>query len=180
MRFDEAWNKADQVFGWLRIEEAEALFNAASSIPEDGLIVEVGAFCGRSTTVLAETGRRMLVVDPLEMGWSVGKRLIDDEVESSLRGVVGRYPRVKWSRTYSTKTEVPANIDMLYIDGMHKAPWPADDYKHFELSLVRGGVVAFHDYGAEGGVTEAVNDLIIRHRVSTTATAGTMWIGVKL
>jgi len=44
---------AASVPGWRRSDEAAALFTSAYSLPADAVIVEIGAFFGRSSILLA-------------------------------------------------------------------------------------------------------------------------------
>ena len=50
--------------GWLTDEEATLLFSSAERCTGD--ILEVGCFKGRSTVVLAQTGRKVYSVDPFK------------------------------------------------------------------------------------------------------------------
>jgi len=178
--FAGAWAKADRVEGWLTEVEAAALFDAAVQTPEHGLIVEVGCYRGRSLTVLAETGRRIIAVDPLELGMSIAKQPITVATVAALQRVVDEYPNIKWIRERSEKLGAPSNISLLHIDACHKYPFPLADYRTFEPGLARGSsIVAWHDYGREFGVTRSVDELIEGGRLEFETKAGTMVITRK-
>lgn len=174
--FSVAWSKMYHVFGWLTEGEARALFEAAIQTPEDGLIVEVGAFRGRSTALLAETGRRIVTVDPLDETITVAKLKIDAGVVAALQSIVDQYPNVRWERKFVKDVEIARPIDMLYIDGLHRYPQPLDDFKHF-LPLRVGTIVAFHDYGREFGVTKTVDELEAAGVLSCREISEVMYIG---
>lgn len=55
---DEQWAKVDAIDGWLTREEADLLYGLC-----DGPWLEIGAWKGKSTTVLAETGHPGTVID---------------------------------------------------------------------------------------------------------------------
>lgn len=175
--FDEAWETADEITGWLSKAEAAALWDAAQLTPIDGVIVEVGSFCGRSTTILAETGRKVIAFDPLVLGQSIAKTPIDESVVDSLRSVVAKYDNVIWHRCKSDEGPIPPRIDLLHIDACHKYPHPLVDYMRFADSLRPGSLVAFHDYWREFGVTKAVTELEKWGDISKINVAEVMYVG---
>lgn len=174
--FSLVWKKVNLVDGWLTLDEAGALWRAANTVADDGLIVEVGSYMGRSTTLLAEAGRRVLMVDDLEFGRSVAKNKIDQSHVAALEQVYDRYPLVKWSRTKSTDAPLPKSVDMLYIDGFHGWPQPKLDFLHFESALVPGAIVAFHDMN-ETGPARTVGELTTAGKLIRLEHAGSMYIG---
>lgn len=66
--FTRAWASIDSVDGWLPKREGELLFHLASLVASNEAIVEIGSYCGRSTSALAlGTGCRanaVYAVDP--------------------------------------------------------------------------------------------------------------------
>ena len=65
--FEEAWAAVADVQGWMTEGQAHALFDAASTCPPGGTIVEIGSFHGRSTIVLASAcppDATVIAVDP--------------------------------------------------------------------------------------------------------------------
>lgn len=179
--FADAWSRADRVFGWLTEEEGETLFNAAMQTPTNGLIVEVGSFMGRSLTLLAESGRRIISVDPLQPMHSVAKMRITDDTAHALQSVADSYANVTWLRRSSSDVVCPPRIDLLYIDACHKYPSPLDDFMAFRPGLVGGqSLVAFHDYGREFGVTKSVDELESKNIIKRIALGGTLFVGEVL
>lgn len=176
--FDIAWGKADAVTGWLTRKEAESLWIAATRlVPADGVIVEVGSFMGRSLTLLAETQRQVIAIDPLEIGMSIAKNHINDETVAGLLSVVERYENVTWIRERSGNAPKPNRIDLLYIDAWHGYPSPLEDYHSLAGGLHAGSLVAFHDYGREPGVTQSVDELEQDGAFKKLGVAGTMYVG---
>jgi len=175
--FADAWALADRIDGWLTECEGHALFEAAMQTPEDGVIVEVGSYKGRSLTLLAETGRRVIAVDPLELGMSIAKTPITEDTVTALADVVHSYPHVFWIRNRSKDTCCPPRIDLLYIDARHKYPSPLEDFRAFQDGLYPGAIVVFHDYGREFGVTKSVDELISGGEIEYLSGIETMFVG---
>ena len=176
--FETAWAAAKRVRGWLNQCEARALYDAAISTPEDGSIIEIGAFCGKSTTLLAETGRFVLTIDPLEIG-DHGDVVVTQDCVDSLQSVVNAYSNVRWLRVSSRHPALARSrqYDMLYIDGNHNWPEPHKDFERFRNWLTPNAVVAFHDYDSEPGVTQAVGMLQAEGLIRDRGLVGSMYTG---
>jgi hypothetical protein len=179
--FVEAWERAEKITGWLSRREAQALHRAAIETPKDGLIVEVGAFRGKSTALLASTGRQVVSIDPLTIGNKVdGERRITADDADSLRSVVDGFPNASWIRRESTAVDPyiePTPIDLLYIDGNHNGDAPYNDFIHFQPKMKPGGLVAFHDFDAMQGVTQSVRKLEKQGMIQQHDLVGTLYIG---
>lgn len=178
--FPELWRQVRTVTGWLSEPEAGVLWQAALATPADGVIVEIGSFAGKSARVLAAAGRRLLCVDRLTMGLSVGKIVIDDAIVASLQAVVNDHPHVTWQHCESQDADYPPRIDMVYIDACHKYPYPLNDYLAVRHALHPGSQVAFHDYHREHGVTRTVLELESHNRIRRTGGAETLYLGMVL
>jgi hypothetical protein len=177
--FDRAWQVARYIDGWLADVEAELLWDAAQQTPFDGTIVEVGAYRGRSTCLLAQTGRRIITIDPLTPGFGDGNSMEVTEADAiELEKLVSQYPNVTWLRQRSACVAI-ARIHLLYIDGDHTGTAPLDDFRHFAPTLVAGGFAAFHDFGMFPAVTAAVERLIFNGDLVPADRASSMWLGKK-
>jgi len=168
--FLEAWNKAANIDGWLSQREGGLLYNAAMSLEKGATIVEIGSYKGKSLTLLAETGRNVISVDPLDPAFATGGKRIDAEHVEELSEVVARYDHVSWIRKPACEAQVPARIDMLYIDGDHEPPAPLNDFRHFAVALRHGSLVAFHDRQETGpklaiGLLEAQGEITFRRAI---------------
>lgn len=136
-------------------------------MPEGECIVEIGSYAGRSTVVLAHSGRHVYAVDPLVPGTApTGTWKVTHEHVESLERVFAEYPNVTWVRAPSTECRKPAEpVGFLLIDGDHDWPHPLEDYEHVEPWLAAGAIVAFHDYKVCAGVTRAVAELVEAGRI---------------
>jgi hypothetical protein len=141
--------------GWLTKSEAELLWRAVTST-EEGPILEVGCYQGRSTVLLAATGRLVYCVDPwMNFGdtdgaatYTLWKRNMEE------RGIENLMPfrqvLEKW---------VPRQSDFAYLDGDHSYVGT-----RFQIETAQKCGVAsmcIHDYATEGGgalVKEAIED----------------------
>jgi len=178
--FADAWRQASQIDGWLSEREASLLWDAAQEVPQSGMIVEVGAYRGRSTCLLAQTGRRLVTVDPLAAGFGEGNGMAVVEADAErLARLIARFDNVRWVRARSTHVAPPPRIWLLYIDGDHTGSAPLDDYRHFAPAIQPGGLVAFHDFRSYPAVTDAVLELEAAGELVSVATDGSMWLGRK-
>jgi SAM-dependent methyltransferase len=160
VNFATAWSRMVCTDGWLTECEGRVLFEQACALPEGSTIVEVGTYRGRSAALLAQSGHKVIAVDPLISGFGErnGMRVIDSD-EEKLRAIVDRFPNIEWIRAHSHECIPMHSIDMLYIDGDHFHPSPLRDFRHFRRSMKPGGIVAFHDYNRFQDVTETIDYL---------------------
>jgi predicted O-methyltransferase YrrM len=135
-------------------------------------IVEVGSYKGRSTVAMGLTlaalsqAGTIYAVDPHE-GVRSGKRdrvykggeTYNDFLDNIKRFGLEKFVRCLRSRATETRIEAP--ISFILIDAMHLFKNVREDFSHFEKSIIRNGLMAFHDYQDEfPGVVEFVNSLI--------------------
>ena len=164
--------------GFMPDDEGEALFLAAlragTSVP-GATFVEIGAWCGKSTTYLGaaaeETGAVLFSLDhhhgseENQAGWEHHDRTLVDpttgridtlphwrramisaDLESSVVGLVGDSP------TVSSRWTTP--LAFCFIDGGHGEEPAWADYRGWAPHVVRGGWLAIHDVfpdPADGG-----------------------------
>jgi len=160
--FEEAWDKAKLIDGWLERNEAEWLYEHACKIKPMSKIIEIGSYHGKSTVLLAHTGHRILTIDPLEPKDDQANNMkITEHDAAILRANISQHPNVTWFKGRSDEMDIKPEptIGLLYIDGNHQAPHPLNDFLHFEDALILGAYVAFHDAGTFEGVDSAIKDL---------------------
>lgn len=167
--FEETWTAVADVDGWMTEGQGSALYEAAASCPPGGVIVEIGSFHGRSTIVLASaapTAATIIAIDP-HAGNDRGPQEIagfEDEAAddherflANLRSA-GVADRVTHLRAFSDAAlhEVPAAIDVLYVDGAHRYAPARADIRDFGTRVVTGGTLLIHDSFSSIGVTGAI------------------------
>jgi predicted O-methyltransferase YrrM len=176
--FLAVWEEVSEIPGWLSKREADLLYAAAKRTPADGHIVEVGSFRGRSTTLLAHTGREVTAIDPLCLGTvdADGYTITEDD-RAALAALVDRFDNLDWLRCEASDTRLYKPIDLLYIDGNHQDDAPLNDFRHFQPLLKRGSYVAFHDFGVRRAVSRAVATLEREGTITQLECAGNLYVG---
>ncbi|HTW19924.1 MAG TPA: class I SAM-dependent methyltransferase [Mycobacteriales bacterium] len=166
---------ADRARGFLPADEAEALWDAAWAMAPEGVIVEIGSYCGKSATWLGAAARlrggTVVTVDhhrgseENQAGWEhhdaslvdpatglmdtlphLRTTLHDAGLEHVVIAIVGRSTAV--AALWSTP------IAMLFIDGGHAEEHARNDYRGWAGFVAPQGVLAIHDVfeaPADGG-----------------------------
>lgn len=154
---------ARRISGWTTTEEALALMETASSLPDHAVIVEVGSFLGQSSVVLAGARKlkgsgRVHCIDPFDAsgdGFSEPYyRRIAAQSSSSLRARFDRHIAQAGLREWidvhqGTAEAVGTNwtqpIDFLHLDGDQSPDGARRAFDAFLPFLKPGGVVALHN-----------------------------------
>jgi len=163
------------VEGWLTLDQAERLHAQAAALPSGAVLVEIGSFRGRSTIALAlgAPDATVIAIDP-HGGGDRGPREWDTdpargvadraafEANLTRAGVEGRV-RLLALRSDEALAHVPANIDLLYVDGSHRTAAAWRDVHHYGSRVRAGGHMLVHDAFSSVGVTAAlVADTVAR------------------
>lgn len=149
--------------------QGETLVDAARRCPDDGTIVEIGSFRGRSTIVLARAAApsvSIVAIDP-HAGNDRGPQEIDGFAEEAAddHGVfvanldaAGVTDRVRHLRMFSDAAlrEVDGSVDVLYIDGAHRYRPARADIRAWGDRVADGGTMLIHDSFSSIGVTAAI------------------------
>jgi predicted O-methyltransferase YrrM len=157
---------ADSAKGFLPPKEAQALWDAAWAMAPQGVILEIGTYCGKSATWLGAAakahGGRVVTIDhhrgseENQAGWEhhdaelvdPDTRLIDTlpwfrktihaaGLEDVVTAIIGR------STTVAALWATP--LAMLFIDGGHGEEPAQSDYSSWAQFVVPQGVLAIHD-----------------------------------
>jgi predicted O-methyltransferase YrrM len=172
---DDRRRTAEAAKGFLPLDEADALYDAAYAMAPAGLLLEVGTYCGKSATYLGaaaqQRGGQVVTVDhhrgseENQPGWEWhDPELVDPVVavmdtlpsfrhtmhaaglEDVVTAVVGR------SATVGAWWATP--LALLFIDGGHAAEHCITDFTVWTPHVMPGGVLAVHDVfpdPADGG-----------------------------
>ena len=160
--------------GWLTSAQAARLDAAARAVRPGGRIVEIGSFRGRSTIVLARAapdGAEVVAIDP-HLGSDRGPQEIaadvplGEEDAAAFRANLARHGvahRVRHVRRLSQDAleEVPAPIDLLYVDGAHRYGPARDDVRRWGGRVAPGATMLVHDAFSSIGVTLALLRVVV-------------------
>jgi predicted O-methyltransferase YrrM len=178
--FETAWEAADKIEGWLDVAEARLLYEHACAVPQETVIVEVGAYRGRSAVLLANSGRRVFTVDPLHArDDEENKMKVTRDDYSILASNIAPYENLVWfpDLIQNIPQEMfPAKIGLLYIDGDHSYPHPREDFEQVLLLLADNAFVAFHDVGSFPGVDKSLHELEAAYLLEEPVQANSMRI----
>jgi predicted O-methyltransferase YrrM len=157
---------AAQVTGFMPAEEGRALYDAAVTYLGDGVGVEIGTYCGKSTVMLGaaaqQTGGVLYTIDhhhgseEHQPGWEYHDTTMVDEVtglfdtlptlrhtldaaglDDHVVAVVGKSSLV--ARSWRTP------LQLLFIDGGHTDAAAQQDFDGWARWVAVGGTLVIHD-----------------------------------
>lgn len=162
--FDEFWEHTSTIQGWFEKREAELLYLCASIVPTDQSIVEIGAYKGRSTSIMAfgSRGAHIYSIDPHnneiafvqagieyssfdEYNANLDRLGIDDSIVTRILG---------YSYTEAEKYTGP-KVGMLFIDGYHSPEAVVQDFTSWQPHLADDAIIYFDDIH-HGGVNPGI------------------------
>jgi predicted O-methyltransferase YrrM len=175
---DAVVRRVADVQGWMTPGQAATLYDAAARCPEDGTIVEIGSFQGRSTIVLASAAppaAAVVAIDP-HAGNDRGPQEIEGYADAAADDHAvflanleraGVADRVRHVRQFSDTAlgVVSGPVDVLYIDGAHRYGPARADIRDWGARVNDGGTMLIHDSFSSIGVTRAIlRELLLGRR----------------
>jgi len=180
---DDAWQRAQNVPGYIGEREFRALCLLAAGAPGQGLIVEIGSFKGKSTiglaTVAAHYGLGPVVsIDP-HTAPSVTDPMLGSQT-SSFDDFMANLRRAKIEQHVEVHREQSSDvaatwnhrpIRLLWIDGDHTYTGAKLDFDLFSPYLADGAIIAFHDtlFAFEGPIRVFVEEVLRSDRFGPAA-----------
>jgi hypothetical protein len=144
MRFENAYARLPD--GWLSEPEARMLWELLPMT--EGPILEVGCYKGRSTCLLAATGRPVYAVDPF-----AGFSTEDPTGEATAREFLHNMALREFTNVTlfpeSIETWEPRPVGLAYLDGDHTYQGTAVQIK--QALRCQPSVIAIHDVNDSGG-----------------------------
>jgi predicted O-methyltransferase YrrM len=157
---------AEQVIGFMPVDEGRALYDAAITYLRDGVGVEIGTYCGKSTVMLGaaaqQTGGVLYTIDhhhgseEHQPGWEYHDTSMVDGVtglfdtlptlrhtldaaglDENVVAVVGKSSLV--ARSWRTP------LQLLFIDGGHTDAAAQQDFDGWARWVAVGGALVIHD-----------------------------------
>jgi predicted O-methyltransferase YrrM len=142
------WRTVD---GWLTEAEGDKLAELAVG----KVVLELGAWKGRSTLAIARTARLVVSVDTFKGDADTGEADTAAEYLENVRGADNVFPiRYDFSDGLPILTE--AAYGLVFIDGQHDHDSAYRDALTAKRLLKPGGVVAFHDLNYPSVLSAAI------------------------
>lgn len=154
---------ARTIQGWTWGEEAVALMKAASALPLNAVIVEVGSFLGKSTVMLAGARKicgsgRVHCIDPFDGSGDAhsapvyreiaaqSPRSLRERFEENLqRAGVRDFVTVHQDTAAVAASQWTMAVDLLFLDGDQSPEGARRAYEAFLPFLRPGGTIALHN-----------------------------------
>ncbi len=159
-----------QVHGEILAEEGLLLAEFAAAVPEGQIIVEIGAYKGKSSCYLAagaRAGRGVLVYSVdlwLQSPWA---QYADPEVNAAWEnnvwclGLVGQVLPVAADTALAAR-EIDGEVGLLFVDSDHSYKGVCRDIDIWAPRVALDGVMAFHDATSEvWGVARAIREKLL-------------------
>lgn len=167
--------------------ETPILQGLSASVPQNGLIVEIGAAWGWSASKMAEASDDsvgIITIDP----WTLAPQKQQPERERLFWQTIQPYKRrITAIKSFSQDVDVEAvlrgrQIDLLFIDGDHHYEPVRDDCLKFSPFVRSGGLLVFHDYVNDRwpGVRQAVDEFAVSSGLWDWHTRERFWIGKRI
>lgn len=175
------FERALAVDGYTKESELAMLAHIAAEMPPEAVVVEVGAWKGRSTLAIASglelvRDARLIAVDTFsgDPGWA--EQPDPTEARQTFEGNTSSVAFLEIVQAPSAEAAalVPdRSIDWVFIDALHDYKSVRSDIAAWAPKLRRGALMSGHDYG-RAGVTEAVSVSFGR-----VAIEGSVWMTRK-
>lgn len=162
--------------GYLTPYEAVSLYRLAASLPAPATVVEIGSWKGKSTYCLARGLRSgaVVAIDPFDASGEPGSRELYHESRGEtplLDQFVSRMQQLGVSGKIRVLQGFSADfvgheraINLLFIDGDHSKEWCDFDFTNYSPHVVRGGLVALHDF--DGRRPELGPTWVVQNRIA--------------
>ncbi len=176
--------------GFMNIEELQTLEKWAKEIPQQGIIVEIGSFMGRTSWTLAQSCHptvQVYCVDPwpLYRISDTMKQVMDDYREpynycfETFQHNTNECHNLSPLRGKSHEVPWPSDkkIDLVFIDARHQSPHVEQDLATWLPRLKPGGILAGHDYIPERypDVCRAVRDICLELKTYPNFYEDSLW-----
>ena len=127
------------------------------------VIVEIGSYLGCSSVILGSVAQskagRLVMIDPFY-------ETSIEECEKNLSHFKIHEYNILKGKSHDVIDRVPAEIDVLFIDGDHHYDGVKLDCEDYIPRVKVGGVIMFHDYNSSWvGVRKAVDEVEGIHHV---------------
>ncbi len=178
------------VVGWLNFFQAKAIYNIGRGLLNNSVIVEIGAYKGKSTCFISEAIKTKKNIEfySIDTFNSEGLSVNPENRSTYKEYLINTLP---YRKEISTLKGYSYNIidllknkkvDLLWIDGDHSYEGVKQDIKDWLPLVPNGGFVIFHDYRKwpTYGVKEVVDENIKDNKLGVIKKIGMTLITKKL
>jgi hypothetical protein len=140
------------IHGWMLETELQEIAKLSKTVPKNGVIVEVGSLCGRSSLCWAMNADPSVTIycydifyekiDIYGDGVYYDSWKIFNENLSNFKNVIP----IKGHCPNETKYFDDRKIDIFFIDALHKNPEDWEIINHFLPYVKTNGIISGHDY----------------------------------
>lgn len=183
--------------GWTSESKLIKLAELASNVVENGWIVEVGAYLGRSTYALAKNSHPSVITTAFDIWLSTDPML---NTKKYLRGNfdASQYLCIEEWLSYTKTCEnleyfqvmlpikskmvtYAQEADLIFLDACHEKDDKLELLKYFFPLLKKGGILVVDDYSmtAWPGVVEAVDEFLNEYNLQISENIESMVCIVK-
>lgn len=164
------------VAGWLYPNEGETLQNLAIG----KRVVEIGAFKGLSTIIMARVAKVVVSIDPFDRCHVVNGRDTFPTYRENIycHNVASKIVPCVGPSTFVCPLLRRDSFDVAFIDGEHTYEAVRDDIACVEPLMAKGGVITFHDYGEArfAGVKQAIDEWRKDRRFEVVDSLAIVWL----
>jgi hypothetical protein len=162
----QAISRVESIPGWMRPEDADKLYELASTTP--GPILEIGTFHGKSAVLMA------LALQ--EAGSDTGVYTVEVDLDSiraaqseaSAHGVGGRIVFVRGTSEAFAHAYPWLRPTMTFVDGDHRRAGVEADLAILQRIVPAGGVLLFHDFDDPLNDDPGCTDIEVRPTVQAS------------
>ena len=146
---------------------------AVSKCPDNGHIIEIGCWKGRSTAYLAVScinsakNITLDVIDPFLAldtatcgALPISSKALRDEFIANMQPVFGHYNLITASSPDPAFLYANNSLDFVFIDGSHAYPDVLEDIRAWAPKIKIGGYLAGHDYAVFASVKQACAEFL--------------------
>jgi len=163
--FAKVWSRSNKILGAFSPAEARILYDQTIDQGEGANLVEIGSYCGRSSSLLGQIARLnkcdLTCIDcfiTLAPGTNTKKDMLK-RFRKNMWISNSKYELMEMKSEEAIK-KYDKEIDLLFIDGDHTYEGVKKDCELRLPKLKVGGCVLFHDYEGTAwpGVKKAVDE----------------------
>lgn len=159
-------------------DELFVLSNLVKGISR-GTLVEIGSYMGASSFMLAKSMSRNSVLYCIDTwqneGMTEGHKDTYGIFMANIHPVKDRIRPIR-KRSEDAVTDVPDNIDFIFIDGDHSYEGVKKDFKLWLPKMKPGGIMVFHDSGWAEGVQQLIREDILPRYPKTDSLPNMFWV----